>query len=78
MQKSPAAKVAPHTPAIYVLALTNDAQSEEASDYEFFLDMASNQDGLKVYINGQAFTAPIAFTDLAYGSKQIIVSYQQY
>ena len=46
----------PTETAIYTLEVTNGAETKEAGDYELFTDLASNEDGLRLSVNGMPFT----------------------
>ncbi len=69
--QSPLTDTIPTETAIYTLVVTNGAETKEAGDYELFTDLASNEDGLHLSVNGMPFTDVMRYLAFPYGTTQV-------
>ena len=71
LTQSPLVYSIPTETALYELIVANDAETKEAGDYELFTDLASNEDGLRLSVNGMPFTDVMAYTAFPYGAAHV-------
>ncbi len=71
IKQYPLTDTIPTETAIYTLTLRNDAETFEEGDYELFTDLASNEDGLRLSVNGMPFTDVMRYTAFPYGAADV-------
>ncbi len=53
--------------------LENTSESEEDGDYVLSVQMDTNQDGLRIYVGGQALVNKLLFSGLPFGGTKVVV-----